>query len=305
MDNGCFAMDMNAAAIFVKVVEANGFSAAGRLLAMPKTTVSKKIGELEAELGVRLLNRTTRRLSLTEAGARVHAHCVEAMRNIAAAERAARITQSLPEGLLTIAAPGAIGVPFLLPLITGFMASYPAVEIAHVAIDEPVDLGEQRVDIMIWPGLPASPAHSVQLVARVDIALYASAGYLARAGTPRSPEELAEHAAVAFTQSMIGKRFRWVLHRSGSSVEIEPATPVRFRSNDAGAVLAAVQAGHGIGGLPVRFVDQMAAGRDIVPVLPQWRVPPIELSAFYRDGSASSLKARLFIAFIADWFRRN
>ena len=296
-------MDMNAAAIFARVVEAKGFSAAARLLDMPKTTVSKKVGDLEADLGVRLLNRTTRRLSLTEAGARAHAHIVAAMRLMEQAERETRAVQHEPSGLLTIAAPGGIGVPFLMPLIAAFMARYPAVEIAHLSLDTPVDLGDERIDVMLWPGDPGTRAHAVP-VTHVEIALYASTAYLARHGLPQQPRDLAGHAVIAFTQS-IGRHFVWTLRQGDVVSEIDPAARIRFRSNDPGAILAAIEAGHGIGSLPVRFVQRMAAGHDVVRVLPDWQGPSIPLSALYRDGSATSLKARLFIDFVTDWFRNN
>lgn len=297
-------MDMNAAAVFARVVEANGFSAAARLLDIPKTTVSKKVGDLEAELGMRLLNRTTRALSLTEAGARVYAHILEALRHMAAAEREARAIAEEPAGLLTIAAPGALGVPFVVPLIAAFMARYPAIEIAYLSVDHAVDLGEERIDVMIWPGEHPRGPHVVP-VAQVEIALYASADYLARHGAPRVPADLARHAVVAFTQAIHGRRFAWVLRRGGASTEVVSTAPIRFRSNDPGAILAAVAAGHGIGALPVRFVGHGTEGAGLVPVLRGWLIPPIVLSALYRDGSAASMKARLFIAFVADWFRSN
>lgn len=296
-------MDMNAAAIFARVVGAGGFSAAARLLDMPKTTVSKKIADLEAELGVRLLNRTTRCLSLTEAGARAHIHIVAAMRLMDQAEHETRAVQHEPSGLLTIAAPGGISVPFLMPLVTAFMARHPAVNISHLSIDMPVDLGDGRIDVMIWPGTPVSTTHAVP-VTQIEIMLYASAAYLERCGVPHMPQDLVGHAVIAFAQS-IGRQFVWLLEGPVGSVTIESDAAIRFRSNDPGAILAAIEAGLGIGALPTRFVDRMAAGHDVVRVLPDWQVPPITLNALYRDGSATSLKARLFIDFVADWFRRN
>lgn len=296
-------MDMNAAAIFAHVVEAKGFSAAARSLGLPKTTISKKVGDLEAELGVRLLNRTTRRLSLTEAGARAHGPIVAAMRLMEQAERETRAVQHEPEGLLTIAAPGGIGVPFLMPLIAAFILRYPAVEIAYLSLDTPVDLGEERIDVMLWPGDPGTRAHAV-LVTQVEMALYASGAYCARCGIPHEPRELAGHAVIAFTQS-IGRHFLWALHDGATVAEVDPGARIRFRSNDPGAILAAIEAGQGIGSLPIRFVERMAAGHDVVRVLPDWYAAPIPLSALYRDGSATSLKARLFIDFVTDWFRNN
>lgn len=297
-------MDLNRAAIFARVVEANGFSAAARLLGMPKTTVSKRVAELETELGVRLLNRTTRRLSLTEAGARVHAHCLLAIGHMAAAEREARAMQEQPRGMLVVGAPAPIGVAFLMPAITAFMAEHPGIAVTYLSVDDVPGPGDDRVDVLVWAGPDAPPGHAVRLVANVEIALYASVAYLAANPAPTVPGELQHHQAVVFTQSLAAGRFAWVLGRGDEAVIVEPAAAPRFRSNDAGAILAAVAADVGIGGLPVRFVEAVAPPGRLVRLLLDWRVAPIELKALYRDGSSSSLKTRLFLAFVEAWFRR-
>jgi LysR family transcriptional regulator, regulator for bpeEF and oprC len=144
-------MDFNRAAIFAAVVDANGFTAAARKLRLPKTTISKRVSDLEAELGIRLLNRTTRSLSLTEAGAKLYAHCRQALQTMEIAEREVHALQSEPEGLIRIGAPSAIGVRFLLPLIADLMAQYPALRISLIAINDDSGLNEDQLDVLIWP----------------------------------------------------------------------------------------------------------------------------------------------------------
>ena len=296
-------MDMTRAAVFAKVVEAQGFSAAGRLLAMPKTTVSKKVSDLEAELGVRLLNRTTRSVSLTEAGSRVYTHCLAAIRHMDAAEREARALQNEPEGLLTIAAPGAIGVTFLLPALTAFMERYPAVQVTLLSMNELVDLERERIDVMIWAGATMPIGHSVKLVARAELGLYASRAYVELHGTPTMPDKLSAHRVVGFSHSVVGvSRPVWHLQRGDETVEVTPAAPPRFRSNDRTAVLAAIIAGYGVGGSPTRLVEQHPERDKLVRVLPEWRIAPVDLNAVFPD--ASSLNIRLFLDFVVDWFRR-
>jgi DNA-binding transcriptional LysR family regulator len=296
-------MDMTRAVVFAKVVEAQGFSAAGRLLAMPKTTVSKKVSDLEAELGVRLLNRTTRSVSLTEAGSRVYTHCLAAIRHMDAAEREARLLQNEPEGLLTIAAPGAIGVPFLLPALTAFMERYPAVQVTLLSMNELVDLERERIDVMIWAGATMPIGHSVKLVASAELGLYASRAYVELHGTPTMPDTLSAHRVVGFSHSVVGvSRPVWHLQRGDETVEVTPAAPPRFRSNDRTAVLAAIIAGYGVCGSPTRLVEQHPERDKLVRVLPEWRIAPVDLNAVFPD--ASSLKIRLFIDFVVDWFRR-
>ena len=296
-------MDLNRAAMFAHVVEAGGFSAAARKLGVPKTTISKRVGDLEAELGVRLLNRTTRHVSLTEAGTRLYGHCQLALRQMDLAEREVQALQSEPDGLLRVGAPSAIGVRFLLPLIIDMMAQYPGLRVSLIAVNDDVHGIDDTLDVLIWPGVLRQNVHAVRLVAQVEIGLYASTAYVASIGAPRVPSELEGHSVVAFTQSLSGGRFSWELNRGRTSVTVKPALAPRFLSNDPVAIMAAACAGQGIGALPIGYVDHSPEGTALVRVLPQWQAGQIELNAFFRDGSASSAKTRIFLDFITRWFQ--
>ncbi|MFM2098920.1 MAG: hypothetical protein RLZZ366_459 [Pseudomonadota bacterium] len=298
-------MDLNRAAIFASVVDANGFTAAARKLRLPKTTVSKRVSDLEAELGIRLLNRTTRSLSLTEAGTKLYAHCRQAIQTMETAEREVQALQSEPEGLLRIGAPSAIGVRFLLPLIADLMLQYPALRISLIAINDDSGLNEDQLDVLIWPGVLRQTMHAVRLVGRVEIGLYASRAYLEAHGAPAVPSALETHKVVAFTQSLSGDRFVWQLRNGGSQIEVVPEFEPRFLSNDAVAIMAATLAGQGIGALPVGYVNGSPEAASLVRLLPQWQAAEIELNAFFRDGSSSSLKTRLFLDFVSGWFQER
>jgi DNA-binding transcriptional LysR family regulator len=298
-------MDLNRAAIFAAVVEAQGFTAAARKLRLPKTTISKRVSDLEAELGIRLLNRTTRSLSLTEAGAKLYAHCRQAIQTMETAEREVQALQSEPEGLLRIAAPSAIGVRFLLPLIADFMAHYPALRISLIAINDDSGLKDDQLDVLIWPGVLQQAMHAVRLVGRVEIGLYASRAYLEEHGTPAVPSALETHKVVAFTQSLSGDRFVWQLRSGGSQIEVIPELAPRFLSNDAVAIMAATLGGQGIGALPVGYVNGSPESASLARLLPKWQAGEIELNAFFRDGSSSSLKTRLFLDFVSGWFQER
>lgn len=295
-------MDLNRAMVFARVVEAKGFSAAARQLGIPKASVSKKIADLEAELGIRLLNRTTRSVAATEAGLRLYQHCVEAIRQLAVGEREVRALQQAPQGMLTIAAPGAIAVNFLLPTINAFMNAYPGVQMTLVSVNDVVEPPGEGIDVLVCVGTSPPAGHSVRLVARVELALYASASYLESAGLPHQPRDLATHDIVAFTQSFRGSRFTWQLHNANAQVEIVPSRQPRFRSDDPAAVLGAIAAGQGIGVLPVRFAEHVDAGRTLERVLPGWCAPPTGIHALVAD--TSSLKTRLFLDLVAEWFRQ-
>ncbi len=298
-------MDLNRATIFAAVAQAKGFTAAARKLGMPKTTVSKKVSDLESELGVRLLNRTTRTVSLTEAGERLFAHCQTALRQMEQAEREVQALQSEPDGLLRIGAPSAIGVRFLLPIIADLMARHSGLRVSLIAVNDDVDLVEDNLDVLIWPGVLARSAHAVRLVTWIEIGLYASHDYLAANGTPEVPSTLETHNVVAFTQSLTNGRFVWELSRGRTRIEVHPQAPPRFMSNDAVAILAATLAGQGIGALPVGYVNRSPEAKTLVRMLPEWKAGEIELNAFFRDGSSVSLKTKLFLDFVADWFRAD
>jgi LysR family transcriptional regulator, regulator for bpeEF and oprC len=295
-------MNLNRAAMFAHVVDAGGFSAAARKLGVPKTTISKRVGDLETELGVRLLNRTTRQVSLTEAGTRLYAHCQQALRQMDLAEREVKALQSEPEGLLRVGAPSAIGVRFLLPLIIDMMDQYSGLRVSLIAVNDDVHGIDDSIDVLIWPGVLRQNVHAVRLVAQVEIGLYASKAYVDSIGAPRAPSELEGHNVVAFTQAFSGGRFSWELNRGRTSVTVKPEAPPRFLSNDAVAIMAATCAGQGIGALPVGYVDQSPEGTALIRVLPEWQAAQIELNAFFRDGSASSAKTRLFLDLITRWF---
>jgi DNA-binding transcriptional LysR family regulator len=298
-------MDLNRAAIFAAVADSRGFTAAARKLGMPKTTVSKKVSDLEAEVGVRLLNRTTRSVSLTEAGAKLHAHCQQALRLMEIAEREVQALQSEPEGLLRIGAPSAIGVRFLLPIIADLMERYPDLRVSLIAVNDDVDLIEDGLDVLIWPGPLSQTAHSMRLVARVEIGLYASQAYLKAHGTPAIPSALESHSVVAFTQSLTAGRFVWQLESGRSRIEVNPQSSPRFLSNDAVAIMVATLAGQGIGALPVGYVNASPEAASLVRLLPKWQAAQIELNAYFPDGSSSSLKTRLFLDFVSGWFHEN
>jgi LysR family transcriptional regulator, regulator for bpeEF and oprC len=294
-------MDLNRALMFAKVVENGSFTAAARRLGSPKSTVSKKVADLEAELGVRLLNRTTRSLKLTEAGQRLYEHCLDALQRLEDGERLVRELQRSPSGMLTVGGPAAICVNFLMPTILEFAELYPKVQLTLVSVNDFVEPSRDDIDILIWVGETPPVGHSMRLVADIDLGLYGSYEYLERFGHPKEPSELANHAAVAFVQSFKSGRFAWRLTREGVGVEVAPLLPPRLRFDDPGAIMRAVAAGHGIGMLPLRFASLPGAAPNLTPVLPAWRGAPIAVRALVVD--TGNLKSRLFLDFVARWFR--
>ncbi|MCB9553009.1 MAG: LysR family transcriptional regulator [Myxococcales bacterium] len=179
--------------VFAKVVEAGSFTGAGRLLGLPKSTVSRRLAELEAGLGVRLLERTTRRLRLTEVGETYHAACLRVMAEAEAAQQAVMETRRAPHGVLRITAPQVFGEAFLTPVIATFLAQWPAVEVDVVLTDQVLDLVAHRIDLAIRAGQMPDSSFIARKLGSADSICCASPAYLEARGAPRAPTDLEGH----------------------------------------------------------------------------------------------------------------
>lgn len=266
-------MDLNAVAVFVRVVEAGSFSAAARRMEMPKATVSAKVMHLEKSLGLSLLHRTTRKLRLTEAGEEYFRHCAQAIREIETAEAALQSASGKPSGILRVTAPVDVGHTLLPRVVSAYAAQYPGVAVELLVTNRIVDLVGEGIDLAIRP---SQVLQDSSLIARrfYDIGsnLWASPEYLQHLGTPVHPRDLETATFVEFRP-----RGSLVLTNGNSDVEI--ATSGRIRADDFETIKALLLLGEGIAWLPDFLAADAAAGGALVPVLPQWR--PKERAAFY------------------------
>src|SRR4051794_4593821 len=239
-------MDLNRAAIFVRVVDEGGFSAAARALRLPKSSISRGVSLLEEELGARLLQRSTRKVHLTEAGT---AFYDRASRGIAGVEEAAAAVTELQgslRGTVRLTAPVAAGVWMVAPVIARFVAMHPAVHVDAILTGRVVDLVAEGVDFALRAGVIRDSSLVARKLGRPEITLYATPAYLARKGTPRRVEELASHDCVLFR----GDRGRatWVLVGPDGDKTVGVTGPVG--GDDFTFVQRIVLAGVGIGLLP-------------------------------------------------------
>lgn len=274
------------AVFFLDVVEHGSFTRAARAARVPVSTVSRRVARLETRLGVALLVRTTRKVSLTDAGAAYHAHATRAVAALDEAERAAQDLAREPKGTVRMAA--AHGVTLLLwPLVAEFLEAHPGIAIELDAREKHVDLVEERYDLALVTG----PLRDSSLVARKVLegayALFASPRYLARRGMPRTLAELASHDCIAVGEPS------WTLRQKGHT----RAIPVRgrLRVNEMGLARRAVLDGHGIGRLPPTMVaDDVRAGR-LLRVLPRVDGGPVPAWLVYpaRRALSASLRALL------------
>lgn len=285
---------------FVAVCEAQSLTAAARRLGFSPSVVSRQIAALEGRLGVRLFHRTTRQISLTDAGARYLDRARRILADLDEAELAAQSDRTEPGGRLSIAAPLIFGRLHVAPLLARFVERYPKVSVELSQSDRFVNLVEEGHDLAIRIGhLPDS-----QLIARrfgeTRRALVASPAYLERAGEPRHPTDLAHHATIAFMP--VTPASDWHFAEAQGDIRI-PAEP-RFTTNSGDTAIALALDGAGIARVLFYQVrDAIAEGR-LVELLSPFAPEPMPIHAVYPSARLLSGKVRAFIELIAeraDW----
>ncbi len=285
-------------AVFVQVVDSGSFSAASRRLGLTTSAVSRQVGRLEAHIGGRLLQRTTRRLAMTELGQQVYAGSV---RMLAAAREVQALAGSYserPTGSIKVSAPVVFGQVWLAPRLPRFLELHPEVDVRLTLVDRTVDLVEEGVDLAIRiarelaPGLAARPLSPMRYV------LVASPIYLDAHGTPAAPQDLPAHRCISLGYGAFGQD--WTMQQGAEKVTV--SVPCRLTVNNSAAIVAAVEAGGGIGLVP-DFAARGAldAGR-VLSVLPGWGLAEPyagTVHAVYVPGRHIALKIRALIDYLA------
>jgi DNA-binding transcriptional LysR family regulator len=277
-------------AVFVQVVEAGSFSAAARRLAMPKATVSARVARLEKRLGLSLIQRTTRKLRVTEAGEQYFRHCAQAIREVEVAEAALQATSSKPSGVLKITAPVDIGRTLLPRIVNAYAAKYPDVSVELIVTNRVMDLVGEGIDLAIRPSQVLKDSSLIaQRYFDMGSNLWGSQQYLQRLGPLTHPRDLTKASVIGFFA-----RNATVFTNGKSDVEV--ALNGRIRADDLETIKALLLLGQGIGWLPdFLAADATQAGR-LVPVLPQWRTKERAAVYFVYVGRKYGLpKVRAFI----------
>ena len=270
-------MDLNDIVVFTKVVETRSFTGAADALGLPKSTVSRKLAQLEERLGVRLVQRTTRKLALTEIGEAYYERCARIVADVVSAEQLVTDMQSTPRGRLRVTSSVDFASRYFGKIIADFLEAHPEINVELEATDRIVDMIEDGFDLALRFGpMPESTLIARRMCA-VHLIACATPDYLSRRGTPTVIEELDEHDHVLF---MSGSRNQiWTLVHGDASYEF--GRPARFASNNFGAVMCAALAGTGIALVSDFMVgDEIASGR-LVRVLPEWSTRPTEVHAVY------------------------
>lgn len=286
--------------VFAAVVDAGSFVGACQALALSKPSVSRHVADLEARLGVRLLNRTTRRLSLTEEGEIFHVRCKELLDQLAEAEAEITARRGEAEGLMKVTAPQTFGVLYLAPLWASFMARHPKVRVELTLSDRVTDLVDEGFDLGVRIArLPASSLVSRKL-ASTRMVLCASPGYLARQGCPLTPADLASHAIASYSLLSTGES--WAFEGPEGPVVV-PVVP-RLRSNSGDTCRALALADGAIILQPSFLVGADLHAGTLVELMPAYRSIQFDVFAVYPSRKLVSPKVRLLIDFLVESFRQ-
>lgn len=286
--------------VFAQVVEAKSFTAAAGKLGMSKSLASRHVSALERALSTKLLNRSTRKLSLTEAGSVFYEHCARIVREAQLAEEDLTRTQSEPAGPVRMTAVPAFAVRHVLPALSEFYQKYPKIKVKLSCSNRRIDLGGEGFDLGIRISADPEPHLVARKLAVNRAVLCASPAYLERHGTPRRPDDLPEHDCVLFPPR--APRGVWTLRRDGRKHSVR-VTGV-FETDEMDAVHAATLAGLGIGILPVYMAgDALREGR-LVPLLRQYQVvPQAAIYLVYLPNRTLSSRVRVLIDFLVERFK--
>lgn len=268
-------MDLNELFVFARVVQSGSFTGAARALEMTKSSVSRKVSDLEDRIGARLLQRTTRSLNLTDVGRAYYEHCVRIIAEVEEANLAVSQMQATPRGLLRISIPLAFG--FLAPVLDEYLARFPDVRLEVVATDRTVDLVEEGFELALRVGKLADSALIARPLATIRRVLVASPAYLKRHGAPKQPHDLANHDCLVFAVGAQAGEWHLSVKNKTETVKVT----ARLAVNDFDILFQAAASGLGIASLP-EFIcrKDLASGR-LKQVLKEWCASEATIHAVY------------------------
>ena len=290
---------LNGMRVFAQVVEAKSFSAAAEKLGMSKSLASRHVSALERSLSVKLLNRSTRRLSLTEAGALFYEHCARIVQEAELAESRLTRTQSEPAGLVKVTAVPAFAVRHVLPALADFYRKHPKIQVKLFCSNRALDLGDAGFDLGIRVSFDPDPNLVARKLAVNRGVLCASPAYLKRHGMPRRIEDLRKHECVLFPP--LAPKGVWTLRRDGRKYSVQVGGV--FETDEMDVVRAAVAAGLGIGMLPLYMVGDALKQGQLVPLLRPFQVvPESAIYLVYLPNRTLPARVRVLIDFLAERF---
>ncbi|MBS0492049.1 LysR family transcriptional regulator [Phenylobacterium sp.] len=282
--------------VFARVVDCASFTRAADSLGLPRSSVSAAVQMLETRLGARLLNRTTRRVSVTEDGAVFYERCVRLLSDMEEAEDLFRNAGGRPSGRLRVDVPGRIGRLVIAPALPEFLAAYPQIEIDLGMTDRAVDLVEERADCVLRVGPLGDSGLVGRRIGDLELINVASPAYLARHGAPAGPQDLAEHLAVNYASPSSGRVEPWEW-MDGEMVRTQPMRGT-VCVNSAEGLIACCLAGLGLIQIPAYDVAGHLAAGELVRVMDEHRAQPMQMTLLYPHRRQAPERLKVFSAWL-------
>ncbi len=284
---------------FIAVVEQAGFSAAAERLGIAKSAVSRRVNELENRLGARLLNRTTRRVSLTDAGRELHRRATRILADLEEAEQTVARAQGELSGILRVAAPLSFGIRHLTPALEEFLPRHPGIELDLDLNDRQVDLVHEGFDMAVRIGQLEDSSLIARRLSPIRRVTCASPEYLRRHGAPLTPDGLARHPLLHY--SNVPRQLGWIFHDSAGHA-IRPRVTVRLQANNGEVLAEAAAAGLGIVISPSFIAGEFIERGALQRILPDYRLQDEGLFALYPSNRHLSRRVRALVDFLAQRF---
>ncbi len=292
---------LNAMEVFVRVVQAGSFSEAARNLNLTPSAVSKQVSRLEDRLGARLINRTTRRLGLTEEGSAFYERAQRILADVEEAEQAVSHLHGAPRGTLKLNAPVVFGHAHIAPLLPGYLAQYPEMRVDLSTNDRYVDLLEEGLDLVIRIGELSDSSLIARKLATTSRLVVANESYFKRHGVPNKPKDLAEHNCLVFLYRATRNVWQFDGPEGPETVEVKGDV----ETNSIEVILELLLAGHGVALMPTWLVGEYLRKRELTQVLTDYAAPDAQIFAVYPPGRHLSPKVRSFVDYLVQHFKTD
>lgn len=292
---------LNAMEVFVRVVQSGSFSEAARALNLTPSAVSKQVSRLEDRLGARLINRTTRRLGLTEEGQAFFERAQRILADVQEAEQAVTQLHGAPRGTLKLNAPVVFGRMHIAPLLPGFVAAYPEMRVDFSVNDRYVDLLEEGLDLVIRIGELKDSSLIARRLATNRRVMVATEDYIARNGAPEKPSDLLQHNCLAYLYRQQRNTWQFEGPGGGETVEVRGS----IEANNAEVILELTRAGHGIALLPTWLVGECLRKGYLRQVMKSYVASDSQIYAVYPPGRHLSPKVRSFVDHLVQHFKTD
>jgi LysR family transcriptional regulator for bpeEF and oprC len=294
---------LQAMQVFARVVETGGLTRAADSLQLPKATATTLIQQLEASLGVKLLNRTTRKVSVTTDGAAYYPSCLAILALVRETEESLGQRHASPQGLLRVEVPTLIARLVIVPALPSFFARYPDIQLELGCSERRADLIEEGIDCAVWIGELEDSTLIARRIGLLYFGTCAAPSYLAAHGQPRHPDELTAHRCINHFSPRTGKIFEWVFAKNG--VRLQTLLRGHIALDDENSYVAAAEAGLGVAQIPAFVLKEAMERGGLELLLGDWFAEPAPLNVVYPQNRHLSVKLRVFVDWVAELFSEH